>query len=77
MAELLKMDKSGRIVIPGRIRKKFPAGLFTVDVDDERIELRPVRSLPSLFGTVPGIDMKRLYEEHEEEVRDEQSAASR
>ncbi len=71
MAELVKMDKNGRI--RGKIRKRFSA-LFTLDADENRIELRPIKPLSDLFGTIPELDLNRIHEEHDEEVRDEQTA---
>lgn len=76
MAELIKMDKNGRIVIPGKVRKRFATALFTLDVDEHRIELRPVKPLSELFGTIPELDLDRIHEEHDEEVRDEHAASA-
>ncbi len=71
MAEIIQMDKNGRVVIPGKIRKKFRTRKFFLEVNEDRIQLIPVKSLESLFGTVPELDLPRIYREHEEEKDEE------
>jgi bifunctional DNA-binding transcriptional regulator/antitoxin component of YhaV-PrlF toxin-antitoxin module len=76
MAELIKMDKNGRVVIPGKFRKRFNTTLFTLDADENRIELRPVMTLSGLFGSIPELDLERIRQEHDAEVRDEDTTSA-
>ncbi|KUG15196.1 hypothetical protein ASZ90_015152 [hydrocarbon metagenome] len=69
------MDKNGRVIIPGRIRKHYRTRKFVLEADENRIQLIPVKSLESLFGTIPELDLARIYQEHEEENDDESSAS--
>lgn len=71
MAEIVLMDKNGRVVIPGRIRKQYRTRKFVLEADADRIQLIPVRSLESLLGTIPELDISRIYREHEEENDEE------
>ncbi len=71
MALIVIMDKNGRVVIPGRIRKQYRTRKFFLEADEDRIQLIPVKSLESLFGTVPELDISRIYREHEEEKDEE------
>ena len=69
--KLVKMDKQGRIVLPSVIRKKLRAKRFEIELKGDFIELRPARSLNSLFGVLPKLDLKKIREEHGTEVKNE------
>jgi bifunctional DNA-binding transcriptional regulator/antitoxin component of YhaV-PrlF toxin-antitoxin module len=71
MAEIVLMDKSGRVIIPGRIRKKYQTRKFVLQANENMIQLIPVKPLESLFGTIPELDLSRVYKEHEEEKDEE------
>lgn len=71
MGPIVIMDKNGRVVIPGRIRKQYRTRKFFLEADEDRIQLIPVKSLESLFGTVPELDIPRIYREHEEDKDEE------
>ncbi|OPX70280.1 MAG: hypothetical protein A4E37_00117 [Methanoregulaceae archaeon PtaB.Bin056] len=71
MAEIIFMDKNGRLIIPGRIRKHYQTRKFILEADENRIQLIPVKSLGSLFGTIPELNLAKIYQEHEEENEDE------
>jgi bifunctional DNA-binding transcriptional regulator/antitoxin component of YhaV-PrlF toxin-antitoxin module len=71
MEEIITMDSSGRIVVPKKIRQKFPTNRFLVNSDGEKIELKPMKSLDALFGAVPELDLKKIRKEHEREVSKE------
>lgn len=75
MAEIIFMDKNGRVIIPGRIRKHYQTRKFVLEADENRIQLIPVKSLESLFGTIPELNLPQIYQEHEEE-NDDESATS-
>jgi hypothetical protein len=36
-----------------------------------KIELMPVKSLKSLFGAFPDLDVERIRREHEDEIKNE------
>jgi len=65
------IDKQGRMVIPKNVRKIFKTSKFEIDVKKEKIELKPIKSLDELFGSLPELDLKQIRKEHEEEVRHE------
>ena len=71
MEATLTMDKSGRIVLPMQVRKRFKTSRFWLKVSENKIELLPVKSLESLFGTFPDLDIKRIRREHEDEIKNE------
>lgn len=64
----VKMDNSGRMVIPKTIRKKFPNNRFEISIEQGMIILKSVPPLRSLLGIIPDLNMKEIYDEHEEEV---------
>ncbi|MBI4362721.1 MAG: hypothetical protein HY558_06055 [Euryarchaeota archaeon] len=74
MAEqnVVSLDPQGRIVIPRRIRRAVAARRFEIGVHDDRIELRPIRPLEELFGSLPRLDTGRILREHRREVEDEE-----
>lgn len=51
--------------------KKFRTRKFFLETNEDRIRLIPVKSLESLFGTVPELDLPHIYREHEEEKDEE------
>jgi len=71
MEATITMDKSGRIVLPMRVRKKFKTSRFGLKVLENKIELVPVKSLEALFGSFPDLDIKRIRREHEDEIKNE------
>lgn len=71
MEATITMDKSGRIVLPMRVRKRFETSRFGLKVSKNKIELVPVKSLESLFGAFPDLDIKRIQREHEDEIKNE------
>ena len=71
MEATITMDKSGRIVLPMRVRKRFETSRFGLKVSKNKIELVPVKSLESLFGSFPDLDIKRIRREHEDEIKNE------
>ncbi|MCD5409927.1 MAG: AbrB/MazE/SpoVT family DNA-binding domain-containing protein [Methanocellales archaeon] len=60
MAErnVVVVDTHGRIVIPKRVRKVFKTNKFEIEVRNEKIELKPIKSLDELFGSLPELDLK-------------------
>lgn len=67
MVEIVSMDKNGRVVIPGKIRKRYQSRRFALEADENSIHLTPIKPLESLLGAVPDLDLKKIYQEHEEE----------
>jgi len=68
---IVVVDNQGRIVIPKSIRKSFKTRKFEIEAAGEKIELKPVKSLEELFGSLPLLDLKRIRKEHEKEVKRE------
>jgi AbrB family looped-hinge helix DNA binding protein len=69
--ELVTIDRSGRMVVPKKIRDRFDANRFEVRATEDRIELIPIEPLSSLLGALPDIDLEKIYREHDQEVDDE------
>jgi len=65
------VDATGRMVLPKKIRDHFNTKRFEVRAKEGHIELIPVKPLESLFGILPEIDMKKIYQEHDHEVAEE------
>jgi AbrB family looped-hinge helix DNA binding protein len=71
MEAIITMDKTGRIVLPKGVRKRFKTSRFELRVTGDKIELTPVKSLESLFGKLSELDIERIRREHEYEVENE------
>lgn len=72
MAEnIVVVDAHGRIVIPKLVRRIFKTNRFRIEVKKEKIELKPIKSLDELFGSLPELDLKRIRKEHSEEAENE------
>lgn len=37
-----KIDSKGRLLIPKKVRKKFPSSVFFILLKDDRMEIKPV-----------------------------------
>jgi AbrB family looped-hinge helix DNA binding protein len=68
---VIVVDATGRMVLPKKIRDHFNTKRFEVRAKEGHIELIPVKPLGSLFGILPEIDMKKIYQEHDHEVAEE------
>jgi AbrB family looped-hinge helix DNA binding protein len=64
--EIVKMDKQGRILIPASIRRKFETNLFSLEVVEDELRLKPVKvlRLSELFDSIE-IDVKDFSDTHE------------
>ena len=71
--ENVTVDKSGRLVIPKKVRDEFDTNVFSVEVEKNSIVLRPKKGLRGLFGKFPGI-MEGFAEWKKEEVERENSS---
>jgi len=69
--ELVTIDRSGRMVLPKKIRDRFDANRFEVRATEDRIELIPIEPLRSLLGALPDIDLEKIYRDHDQEVDEE------
>jgi len=69
--ELVTIDRSGRMVLPKKIRDRFDSNRFEVKATEDCIELIPIEPLSSLLGALPDIDLEKIYREHDQEVDDE------
>jgi bifunctional DNA-binding transcriptional regulator/antitoxin component of YhaV-PrlF toxin-antitoxin module len=72
--ENVSVDKSGRFVIPKKVRAEFDTNVFSVEVEKDAIVLRPKKGLRGLFGTFPDLDMKEFEKWKREEVERENSS---
>ncbi len=69
MEATITINKSGRTVLPMRIRKRLETSRFGLKVPENEIELMPANSLESLFGAFPDLDVERIRREHEDEIK--------
>ncbi|MDD1699445.1 MAG: hypothetical protein LUQ04_01490 [Methanoregula sp.] len=69
--ELISIDRSGRLVLPKKIRNLFDANRFEVRVTEDHIELIPIKPLHTLLGSLPDIDIDKIYREHDQDVEEE------
>ncbi len=67
MDVFVNVDKSGRMVVPKWIRKRIHAKRFSVDVEDEKIILIPVKSTREMLGSMPDLNIKGFEREHNKE----------
>jgi len=63
----VKMDRFGKIFFPKNIREKVPDNEFEVVIENDHIELIPIRNPLELFGTLRSVSTKKLEELHGEE----------
>jgi bifunctional DNA-binding transcriptional regulator/antitoxin component of YhaV-PrlF toxin-antitoxin module len=68
---IIAVDATGRMVLPKKIRDNFAVNKFEVRATKGHIELIPVKSLRSLLGALPDLDVENLYREHDREVDEE------
>jgi AbrB family looped-hinge helix DNA binding protein len=71
--EIVTIDRSGRLVLPKKIRNSFDTDRFEVRTTESVIELVPVKSLRSLLGALPDLDIDTIYKEHDEDVEEEEA----
>jgi bifunctional DNA-binding transcriptional regulator/antitoxin component of YhaV-PrlF toxin-antitoxin module len=69
--ELISLDRSGRLVIPKKIRNHFATNRFEISIDNGKIELIPIKPLSSLLGILPDLDIEAIYLDHDREVEEE------
>lgn len=72
--ENVTVDKSGRLVIPKKVRESFDTNVFSVQVEKNAIVLRPKTGLRGLFGAFPDLDMEEFKKWKKEEVERENSS---
>lgn len=67
MADIVRMDRQGRILIPAKIRKRLRSRLFLIEIEDGKIVLKPLESirLTDLFDSIVVDDVKDFADTHE------------
>ena len=63
----VKIDKFGKIFLPKSIRRQIQANEFEVHIEDEKVELIPIKEPLELFGTLKKTNKKHLDKIHGEE----------
>jgi len=71
MGEIITMDRSGRILLPKKVRSALSTKCFEIRAFNDRIELRQVTPIHGLFGALPDLDVDRIRKEHDGEVSKE------
>ncbi|MFH1257713.1 MAG: hypothetical protein ABIG96_02930 [Candidatus Micrarchaeota archaeon] len=71
MEFMVKMDKSGRLVMPKEIRDIVECSAFIVNLErtksEDRLIFRKVPSADEMWGAFPGIDLDKHRQEHARE----------
>lgn len=65
MEAVITMVEKGRIALPANIRKRFKTNGFEFRVTKNKIELKPLESIDSIFGALPELDLEIIRREHE------------
>ncbi len=67
VADIVRMDRQGRILIPAKIRKRLRSRLFLIEIEDGKIVLKPLESirLTDLFDSIVVDDVKDFADTHE------------
>ena len=62
---IVKMDRQGRILIPAKIRAKLQSTIFTLEVVDGELRLRPLKRtrLSSFFDSIE-VDVDDFADTH-------------
>jgi len=63
---IVKMDKQGRILIPASVRKKLGTNLFSLEVFENELRLKPIKALrlSDLFDSIE-VDVEDFSDTHE------------
>ena len=66
LMEIVRMDKQGRILIPASVRKKLGTNLFSLEVVENELRLKPIKiiRLSDLFDSIE-VDAKDFSDTHE------------
>jgi bifunctional DNA-binding transcriptional regulator/antitoxin component of YhaV-PrlF toxin-antitoxin module len=71
MENMVKLDKSGRFVLPKHLRDRMGTNTFLVDFEGtrnhERLVFKKVPSVDEMCGAFPEIDMDKHRKEHAKE----------
>lgn len=64
--EIVRMDKQGRILIPANVRKKLGTNLFSLEVVENELRLKPIKvlRLSDLFDSIE-VDVEDFSDTHE------------
>ncbi|MFH1200440.1 MAG: AbrB/MazE/SpoVT family DNA-binding domain-containing protein [Candidatus Micrarchaeota archaeon] len=65
------MDKSGRLVLPKKVRDEVGGRVFEVTVEKKSVVLRPRKGLAGLFGKTPGLGIAGFDRHRREEMAHE------
>ena len=64
----VRLDESGRLVLPKKIRDTVKSNEFEVTLQDsEKIVFIPVKSTDEMFGSMPDLDITGFSREHKKE----------
>lgn len=72
--EIVTVDKSGRVVLPKKVRDHFDGREFEVLVEKNAIVLKARKGFLGLFGKAPELDMPGFDRQRRKEIVDEDSA---
>ena len=72
--EYVTLDKSGRMIMPKKIRQEFETNVFEVNIEKSKIVLKPTAGLAGLFGVAPELNVNEYLKEKKEAARRENSS---
>lgn len=52
MADYIKMDENGRLVVPKKIREYIKSNKFIMKIENKRIILEPIKGVDELYGAM-------------------------
>lgn len=63
---IVRMDKQGRILIPANVRRKLRTNLFSLEVVENELRLKPIKLLrfSDLFDSIE-VDVRDFSDTHE------------
>lgn len=68
---VVSFDNVGRLLLPKKVRQMFSARKFAVQIADDQITLKPIRSWDDLVGIAPNARIETLMKMREEEAKNE------
>lgn len=72
---MVSMDSVGRVLIPKKARNAFKSRRFLVQVEEDEIRLKPVKSWDDLFGSLKGLDRRKLERMRREDAEHDEALA--
>ncbi len=63
----VRIDKSGRILLPKKVRDEIGSESFSLEVEKEKLVLRRIKGIEEMRGSMPSLTFEVWKREHEKE----------